>query len=335
VTISLYWRLSSKLALLSLALLVPTTLIVASSFDPALAHPLALAAVAALIVTTFFANQMADCLNALHQSARSAQLNAVGFLMTALPLLVCWVAGLGVKGAILAYACGFGVRIGVGRSWLRRLTDDAEPTAEGGEGLLLRAGLKLLGVIIGQAVLLRADQLAVGLLLGSHAAGLYAVAATPAGILTVVGASLGQVTFAEAAHGTLRRQLLIRQTAVAVATTGAAALAGVVLVPWVLPALFGHEFAGSVPVAQALLGVQVLAAGYLVVSRAVAGYGMINWAGWSGVLGAVAIIVASVLLVPRFGLFGAAGASATAFGLMIGYLVLALARAKPWHQAVS
>jgi O-antigen/teichoic acid export membrane protein len=255
--------------------------------------------------------------------------------MTALPLLVCWVAGLGVKGAILAYACGFGVRIGVGRSWLRRLTDDAEPTAEGGEGLLLRAGLKLLGVIIGQAVLLRADQLAVGLLLGSHAAGLYAVAATPAGILTVVGASLGQVTFAEAAHGTLRRQLLIRQTAVAVATTGAAALAGVVLVPWVLPALFGHEFAGSVPVAQALLGVQVLAAGYLVVSRAVAGYGMINWAGWSGVLGAVAIIVASVLLVPRFGLFGAAGASATAFGLMIGYLVLALARAKPWHQAVS
>ena len=333
VTIPLYWRLSSKLALLSLALLIPTVLIVASSVDRALAHPLTLAAIAALIVTTFFANQTADCLNALHQSARSAQLNAIGFLMTAVPMLVCWLAGLGMKGAILAYACGFALRVALGRSWLRRLVDRAEPTAGGGERLLVRAGIRLLGMIFGQAVLIRADQLAVGLLIGSHAAGLYAVAATPAGILTVLGASLGQVTFAEAAHGSLTRQLLVRQTAVAAGLTGAAALAGVLLLPWVLPALFGREFAGSVSVAQALLGVQVLAAAYLVVSRAVAGYGMISWAGSSGVLGGLAIIAASLLLIPRFGLFGAAAGSAAAFGLMIAYLVLGLARTRPWLRS--
>lgn len=333
VTVSLYLRLSSKLALLSLVLLVPMTVVLASSLDRALAHPLVLAAVAALIVTNFFANQLADCFNALHQSARSAQLNTLGFSLTALPLIICWVAGLGLKGAILAYACGFGIRVLVGRVWLRRLVDDREPSAGGGERVLLRAGIPLLGVIMGQAVLVRADQLAVGMLMGSHAAGLYAVAATPAGILTVIGASLGQVIFAAAAHRDLTRQLLIRQTCIAIATTALAALVGVTLLPWVLPALFGPEFAGSVGVAQVLLGVQVLAAAYLVVSRAAAGYGMVRWAGYSGVLGGIVVIAAALLLVPRFGLFGAAAASALAFGVMIAQLVVGLARARPWASA--
>jgi O-antigen/teichoic acid export membrane protein len=195
--------------------------------------------------------------------------------------------------------------------------------------------MPLLGVNLGQAVILRLDQVLVGILLGSHAAGLYSVAGTPAGVLTVVSNSVGQVTFAEAAHGQLTRKLLGRQVLLAVLTTAAAATGGVVLLPWLLPLLFGQPFKASVLIAQLLVVAQVMLAPFLVLSRAAAGYAMIRWAGGLGLLGTVLIVGAALILVPRLGLPGASLACGVTYSAMTVLIACALMIRRPWREVAS
>jgi O-antigen/teichoic acid export membrane protein len=334
VTISVYWVLSARLGVVSPLLLLPAIAVMSHRVDSELTRPAVVVCLAVLTVSIFAANQVMDCFNALHQSVQSALWNSLGSLITALLLLGCWLVGLGLKATLLAYAVGFVFRAVSGVAILARSPAAlARPSASGGQRMLLRAGLPLLGMVVGQAFVLRADQLFVGLLLGSHAAGLYAVAATPAGILTVLAISVGQVTLAEAAHGGLVHRLLMRQVALAVVATAAACAIGIALLPSVLPFAFGEEFNGAVRVGQWLLAVQIGCAPYLVLSRAAAGYGLVKLSGFSAVVGAVAMVASAVTLVPRFGLIGAPCATAVAFAVMVAVVGAGLLRKRPWRAA--
>ena len=333
VTISTFRRLTTKLAVPNLVVLVALMIIFSHRIGRQLADPVVLVCIAMLGVATFFSNQVLDCFNALHQSSRSARLNAAGALTTAILLLVCWLAGWNLIAALLCYAVGFILRTVVGLVWLRR-TPETRRTEEGpgGQTLMLKLGLPLMGGNLGQAVMLRMDQILVGVLLGSHPAGLYAVACTPAGVLAVVSSSIGQVTLAEAAHGLLSRAALLRQTLQATGLTLALAITGAALTPWLLPLLFGAEFTGSTRVAQALLLAQVALAPFLILSRAATGYGMVRWSGFTGLVGAVTLVVMVLLLVPRFGLLGGAVAASATFVVATAVTALGLAARQPWNR---
>lgn len=331
VTLKIYRRLSAKLAVLCLVLLLPLVAITAGPVNEDLRSPVMLSCIAALLLSFFFSNQTLDCFNALHLAAISARLDAFGSLCTAVLIFVAWVTESSLIAALLAYVVGFSLRAIIGTIMLLHSAASTDsPVLPGGERLLLTRGIPLLGVNVGQAVMMRIDQVLVGVLLGSHAAGLYSVAATPAGILAVVSNSIGQVTFAEAAHGQLERKPLVRQVLLAVTTTAAAAAVGVAAVPWVLPFLFGQPFSASVRIAQLLLITQVLLSPFLVLSRAAAGYAMVRVAASTGLLGTLLNLSTTLLLAPRFGLPGVCLACGITYGVLTAVVATVLAVRRPW-----
>lgn len=331
VTVKIYRRLSAKLAVLCLVLLLPMVLFLAGPVNEDLRKPVVLLCIAALVLSFFCSNQTLDCFNALHMAAKSARIDACGSCCTAVLVIVGWVTESGLAAAILAYVVGFSARAIVGTVLLSLSAPSVDPSIPpGGERLLLTRGIPLLGVNVGQAVMMRIDQVLVGVLLGSHAAGLYAVAATPAGVLAVVSNSIGQVTFAEAAYGRVERKLLVRQVLLAVTTTTAVAAVGVAALPWILPALFGQQFSESVRIAQLLLITQVLLSPYLVLSRAAAGYAMVRVAATTGLLGTALILGTTLVLAPRLGLPGVSLACGLTYGALTAVIVCVLSIRRPW-----
>ncbi len=334
VTLTVFRRLSMKLVFVNLVLCLIAMMILSRTVDARLTNMEIVGGIALLAVATFTSTQVLDCFNAVHASARSAQLNAGGFLITAVLLGAVWVSGGGLLGGLLAYFGGFAARSGAG-IWLlfRSSSVHDSPARPGGQRLLLINGVPLLGMNVGQALMLRSDQLLVGVLAGTQAAGLYAVATIPAGILTVISNSVGQVTFAEAAYGRLTYSRLLRQTLLALASTLGVAGIGFLLVPWLVPVLFGVDFIGAVGVAQVLLLAQVLLAPYLVLSRAMAGYGLVKWAGYSGLAGVPVLMVSAIALLPTYGLMGAGLAATVAFLFLSSVTMVGLILNRPWAQS--
>lgn len=330
VSIGGFLRLSSRMTLCVTLVLTPVAVVVAAHLGKSTIDPVLVGLLAVLIVTTFTSNQVLDIFNAIHQSQKSARTNTAGFVVTTLALGIAWLCGVGLHWVLACYGVGFLVRVLVGRATLGTgvvmVENDHTATR------LIGGGLPLLGTNLGQALMLRADQLLVGLLLGSHAAGLYAVAATPAGILTVVANSVGQSTFAEAAHGRLTRRSLARQVALAAGITSGLAIVGLLLMPLALPLLFGADYEEGVNIARLLLLAQVALAPYLVLSRAGAGYGLVRLAGLTGFGGVVLLIVLMSLMLPAFGVVGAAIACISSFLVMDLVLAIGLRAAKPWPQ---
>ncbi|WP_157676885.1 oligosaccharide flippase family protein [Auraticoccus monumenti] len=331
VTIAAFGRLTTKLALPNVAALLILMVVFSHRVDRQLSDPVILVCVAVLGVTMFFSNQVLDCFNALHQSHRAARLNALGALSTAILNLLCWIAGFTLTAALLCYAAGFALRTGIGLILLHR-APETRHTEEGpgGQLLMLSAGLPLMGGNLGQLVMLRLDQVLVGVLLGSSAAGIYAVASIPAGVLAVVSSAIGQVVLAEAARGLLSKGALVRLTLQASGLTLALAVTGAALAPWLLPLLFGAEFSDSTRTAQVLLFAQVALAPFLILNRAAVGYGMVRWSGLTGLAGAVTLIVTVLLLVPQFGVVGAGGAATLTFAVATTVTAVGLAVRRPW-----
>jgi O-antigen/teichoic acid export membrane protein len=94
---------------------------------------------------------------------------------------------------------------------------------------------------------------------GSTAAALFRIATLPQMAAALASAPLRLVMFPAqqklAAQGRLEelRRDLFRWTAIATAVATPAAVAGVFLLPWLIPAIYGHQYAGAVPAAQILV----------------------------------------------------------------------------------
>lgn len=333
VTIGGFLRLSRRMTLFVALVLTPLAVAVEVHLGQSILDPAMVALVAVLIVATFMSNQVLDIFNAIHQTSKSAKINTAGFIVVTLALGIAWLSGVGLHWVLACYAAGSLVRVLVGRATLG--TEVVMVENDHTAARLIRGGLPLLGTNLGQALMLRADQLLVGLFLGSHAAGLYAVAATPAGILTVVANSVGQSTFAEAAHGRLTLRSLSRQVALATGITLGLAVVGLLVMPLALPLLFGAEFEEGVNIARLLLLAQVALAPYLVLSRAGAGYGLVRLAGLTGFGGVALLVLSMSLLLPVLGVVGAAIGCICSFMVMDLVLAVGLSAMKPWSREVD
>lgn len=179
-----------------------------------------------------------------------------------------------------------------------------------------------------QAASLRVDQIVGGVVSGSYALGIYSVAATVAALPVIIGQAVAAATFVTVARG--EGADVVAQMARALrscfALSVVVVLPATVLVPWIVPWLFGAEFSPAVPVAIVALcastgaGCAVVLTSHLLAR----GHGVtLAIAQWSGVLVTALLIL---LLGGREGAMGIAVAAAVGVltVLVIGLIDLRL-----------
>lgn len=171
----------------------------------------------------------------------------------------------------------------------------------------------------------RLDQMIISLFLPAADLGLFVIALTLSRLPLVLASTLSTVAFPKIAsmseHGD-RIDVFGRYTRVALLTILPSALGLAALTPWLLPFFFGEAFAAATPLAWLLIVAAVplslktmLSAGFKACDR-----------GWIVSQAEIATLVLSAgalaLLVPAFGLFGAAAASVVAQGGALVFMAL-------------
>jgi O-antigen/teichoic acid export membrane protein len=326
VQIRSYAELSICLALLQAAVVAGAVLLLGGlvGLDRQHMRPMMIGGVL-LGVTCFAAQQMLEAINAIGRPSSSALLNSIGSLATLVVLLITWRSHLGLLAAVTAYAVGFvvvavagwkvctqpGTRVPVANPEVRSHLQ------------LVRRGMPLLGLNLGQALAFKLDHYFVGAFAGVAATGTYSVAAAHVAPSQVASNSIGQVAFRDAAHDELSNAKLTWMVLAAGSVAGGCAIVLWVVAPWFIPFVFGQAFQDSVPLIRILMIGQIVLAPYLVLSRAFAGRGSALLSSGSGILLLVLLCGSLAVLTPPFGAIGAAWASVITFGG--SSLVLALA----------
>jgi O-antigen/teichoic acid export membrane protein len=269
--------------------------------------------------------------------------NSIGFGVTAAILTLTWLLGCGLLAAILSYTAGFMARslIAVGLIG-KGVIDKPTELEPGGTRELLRNGVGLMGMNLGQSITYRLDQYLLAALADTRSVGLYAVATTPASLIQVVSNSVGQVAFRDAAENQFGRRKLLVFVLGAAGVTAAYAAVMYVAAPWLIPWVFGPEYASAVDIVRVLVLAEIALSPYLVLSRAVAGAGHIRLSSWTGVVGMVAMGGFLILFIPGNDGLGAAWACVAGYATMSLFLILGtlvirrtLRSGPPRHRASS
>ncbi|HUP85927.1 MAG TPA: oligosaccharide flippase family protein [Acidimicrobiales bacterium] len=175
-----------------------------------------------------------------------------------------------------------------------------------------------------QEVSYRLDMFIVAGLLGSRAVGLYAIAVSTSRLLWYIPESLGSVLLSRSARTGYRRERWERigqgvTSILLFQAIGAAALA-----PVAIPLVFGVAFKGSVwPFILLLPGAVALGLWKVFINETTAaGHPRLKLR--SGGVGSAATVILDVMLIPQWGVEGAAVASSVAYCLTLGVLLLQL-----------
>lgn len=177
------------------------------------------------------------------------------------------------------------------------------------EGLVF--GLKDWLAQISAVANLRLDQLVMIRLVSPSQLGLYAVAATLAGFSQVLTSSVSGATLPVVAQGDVG--VAARSVRLTVMAIVALSVPVALVTPFAIPLIFGHDFAGAVPMAAVLLVAGVPLAGVNVLGRAMTNSG---YPGAGAIAQGVAVgltVPGLVLLVPVLGATGAALVSLVAY----------------------
>ena len=199
-------------------------------------------------------------------------------------------------------------------------------------GELLRFGRRSLLGAFGATEHFMLDQLLVALLLPLRDLGLFVAAAAFANLPRFLGQSVGYIAYPEvagartdAARRTRVRRYFLLGAAVAVPVVGAL----VVAVDWLLPFLFGEDFAPAVPVAQVLLVAALIQALRRILTEASRGMGS-GTAGTAGeVVFTVVLLGTGLWLAPAHGARGVAVAVLLAAVCALALLLALLRRPTP------
>jgi O-antigen/teichoic acid export membrane protein len=225
-----------------------------------------------------------------------------------------------ILGWALTMAIGglFAWRQALGTWWPRR--SDAEgagmaPFTEA--GAMMRFSLRSLFSAFGAVEHLQLDLLLTGIVLSARQFGLYTAGAAFANLPEFLGQSIGYIAYPEvtAAPAGARRRVIVRYVAIGVALIAPVVGALVLVMPWLLPTLFGAGFGAGAPVAQILLAGALLQAVRRVAAEGLRGLG----SGVSASLAELAFVVVFLAaLVPL-------SASAQARGAGLAFLLASAA----------
>jgi O-antigen/teichoic acid export membrane protein len=195
---------------------------------------------------------------------------------------------------------------------------------------LLRYGFSQLAATSPLIVNARLDQLVLSQTVAAAQLGRYAVAVTFTTLALPVVAAVGYVAFPRLASSTLspdRAARLVRRAAVG---SGAVALAIVVPLAlsasWLVPWVFGPEYREAVPLIWILAPGGVFLAVNAVLGDLLRGRGRPLTVAWAQGAGAVVTVAGLVLLLPVFGVHGAAAASTASYAVTCAWMAGALRR---------
>ena len=175
----------------------------------------------------------------------------------------------------------------------------------------------------------RLDQAAIGLFLSAKDLGLYVVALSFTNLPRFVAGSVGAIAFPRAAHdrNASGRRTMWRFTLFITAVTAILVVPLELAAGWLVPFFFGSDFEGAVDVTRILL----IGAFFSSIRRVLAdGAKGIGFPGRGSIaeLGSwISLVPLLAILMPRFGLEGAAAAMSISAALSLAILVYALLRA--------
>lgn len=199
-------------------------------------------------------------------------------------------------------------------------------------------GMSQLAASVPTLITTRLDQLILSLTVVPAALGHYAVATSLTTIGAPVVAAIGFVAFPRLASrvlSTTRKTRLERWSLLTSAAVSLALMLGLTLsATWLVPALFGASYAGSVALLWLLAPGGVFLACGQVCGDLLRGYGRplaVARAQWAA---AIATVVLLVILLPAVGISGAAIASTVAYGVALALMMMSL-RAGPAGVAAS
>jgi len=265
-------------------------------------------------------------LNSQEQIAASSSIMVLNSVFTA---ALTWVAvvqlGLGVRGGILAMlvaavaACTW--------AYLRLRQVGVKPLARVDREFLRFAasyGPKIQASALLAAVAARFDLLLVYSLAGQAAAGLYSVALT-AGVLNgMLSLALVVASFPRLAALEERAsvELALRLNRMLIACSLAAGVVLAAVMPFALPFAFGRAYEAAIWPTVVLLAGSVFGGSQYVLARAMAARGRAKLLLESFAISAGMMISLDIVLIPRFGIMGAAAASTISFMAGCGRCVL-------------
>lgn len=304
------------------AIAVGASLVSAPLITPELATPGMLAATGATAAAQVAFLQITDAWYADGHFRRGS----TGAAAMSLAALLCSVATLLPTRSpalfLLAHAAGSAVAGAVQLVTLRRagLLALVGPVRAAVGGLVAR-GIPTLGSAVGLLVALRADRYVLGAFAGTAAVGVYSLAATLTEFGRLLPSAVGQLFLRDASRGEGRARWGGAVRLACLTAAGSALL--IAPAGWLLIVpVFGAEFAGARHLLLVLTVAELCFAPYVVASRGLLGGGWNRTAGLVGLVGIVTAVSAYSLAT------AVAGATGTAIGSVLVYLVLSLLT---WH----
>lgn len=173
---------------------------------------------------------------------------------------------------------------------------------------------------------LRLDQLLLSVLLPASSLGLYVVAVTIGS-----GASLAASTIAywiafpilsSLPSGLLKTQIFGRFIRFALSATLLSALILFVGVPWLINVFFGAAYGASADMARILIIAAIPWSCNTVFAAGFRSYNLPEISSWAEIFGLMVSALALLILLPKFGALGAAGASLLAYSATFLYLLM-------------
>lgn len=183
----------------------------------------------------------------------------------------------------------------------------------------------------------RADILMIALWLDQFQVGLYATAAFLSELLWMIPRGVYAPVFARIAGAGMERNDIRQASIITLGVTGAAALATALLVGPAIGWLYGLPFAGAVwPFILLLPGTVLLSLPKFLEAPLIAELGAPQVLVWSKGAGLAANVGLNILLIPRYGISGAAVASSLSYSLQAGlFLGLFAGRYQGLRPAVA
>lgn len=324
VNVSGFLRLSCwLLCAIVVPLLAICGLVTSNLVDSRFSTPAILSGFIGFGVVSFVWFQGREALAALGRITFGAAINACGSFILLPCIALLHYFGVSSPSAVLgAYVASFAVQA------LVVLVSIREQLLEPGKGkrILLRDGPKMLGYHFGQDLVFQADRYAVGLFAGTGAAGLYAVAATPAELLRIPARTSGQFALLDAARGHIPKQHMWRSVGLWLALTVAPIPLLWAIAPWLIPFVFGSSYAPAVEPFRFLLLAQAALVPFLMLSRVLVGMGATWSASVSGLVGLLVLASSALVLMPEYGAVGAACAVGISYGAMSVVSILMVRR---------
>ncbi|MEA2716537.1 MAG: hypothetical protein QOI99_854 [Actinomycetota bacterium] len=277
-------------------------------------------------------------LNAFGWTAAATAVDAAGSVAQLVAVAALWMAGARTVDPYLAALLGGNlVQLALALLVLRGHGTPLRPRFSAVSWRrLVRTGLPGIALDVGGVLTFKLDRYLIAAFLTPAAAGIYSVAATAPELLRLPVLALSQPIFHRLASGAAVIADFRRTRRLCLAATGALVVVMFLVAPFAVQTLFGAQYRGAVtPLRVLLLAEFGITAFYLDASSLAAGLHRVGAAGAAALVGFVLVAIGDVILIPAYGIVGAAWASVVAYSAMGLVAHLLVRRHEPDIEALA